>query len=89
MKYWFTPLSVFPAIGIIANSFKNNLNIERQVPIAYMEYHPIAPLLNEEGYEIWIIRMMVFLQAIGYDTLQSVVIGYTPSKRPPKSTSKK
>lgn len=60
-----------------------------QVPATNMEYHPITPLLGEEGYEIWIIRMRVFLQAMGYDIWQSVVTSYTPSKRPPKSIAKK
>jgi hypothetical protein len=49
----------------------------------------IAPLFNETNYEIWSIRMKEFMGAMGYDVWNSVVSGYTPPKRPPKSAMKK
>jgi hypothetical protein len=49
----------------------------------------ITPLSNEIYYEICIIRMKEFLGAIRYDVWNSVVIGYTPPKRAPKSILKK
>jgi hypothetical protein len=42
-----------------------------------------------QNYEIWSLRMKVFLQEHGYDVWYSVVRGYTPSKKPSKTVTKK
>lgn len=70
MKVWnidSQPLWVFPAIVIRAGSFKNTLTTLKKLPTSNMDYHPIAPLLGEERYEIWSIILKVFSHAMGYD----------------------
>jgi hypothetical protein len=49
----------------------------------------VTPVFDGQNYEIWISRMKVFLEAQQYDVLNLVVIGYTTSKKPPKTIDKK
>jgi hypothetical protein len=44
---------------------------------------------NGETYEMWSIRMKIFTRSIRYDVWYSVVTGYTGSKKPPKTATKK
>jgi hypothetical protein len=42
-----------------------------------------------QNYEMWNTRMKLFLQAHGFDIWQSVVTGYTTSKKPLKTATNK
>jgi hypothetical protein len=48
-----------------------------------------TPVFDGQNYEIWSSRMKVFLEAQGYDVWYSVVTGYTASKKPLKTATKK
>ena len=49
----------------------------------------MAPLLGDDGYVIWSMRMKLYLQALGYDVWQSIENGYTPPKSRPKGSATK
>ena len=48
----------------------------------------IDPVLNKEGYALWSIRMIVYLQSLGYVVWNSVIFDFIPLKRI-RTTSRK
>ena len=54
-----------------------------------MEFQLMAPLLGEDGYVIWIMRMKLYLQELRYDIQLSVENEYTPPKSIPKGSAAK
>jgi hypothetical protein len=44
---------------------------------------------NGKNYDMWNLRMKVFIKSRGYDVWDSVVSRYTTSKKPPKTVAKR